>query len=130
MRIDDASREVKDRVLQGQQPHQTVSACELHIPWFYVSTEEGTEQTPPDFHQFLAGCERGCLEAAATDSAWVETESTDPCDACRTGDAIQPNHPRVGELLRGVLSDSHAPCLSAIDRALERWARRKYKALS
>src|SRR5437867_13420872 len=99
MWIDDASREVKDRVLQGQQPHQTVSACELHIPWLYVSTEEGTEQTPPDFHQFHAGCERGCLEADATDRAWGETESTDPGDACCTGDTIQRNHQRVVEFL-------------------------------
>src|ERR1700732_4498979 len=113
MWIDDASREVKDRVLQGQQPHQIVSARELHIPWLYVSTKEGTEQTPPDFHQFPSGGERGCLEAVTTDSAWVETESTDACNACRTGDTIQPNHPRVVELLRGVLSDSHAPCLPA-----------------
>src|ERR1019366_4642453 len=55
MWIDDASREVKDRVLQGQQPHPTVSAGVLHIPRFHISTEEGTEQTTPDFHQFPAG---------------------------------------------------------------------------
>ena len=33
MRVDDAPGEVKDRVLQGQQPHRTLSARELHVPW-------------------------------------------------------------------------------------------------
>src|ERR1035438_1619852 len=55
MWADDASREIEGCVLQGQQPHPTVSAGVLHIPRLHISTEEGTEQTTPDFHQFPAG---------------------------------------------------------------------------
>src|ERR1700679_3154629 len=107
MWADDAFREIEDRLLQGQQPHRSGSACVLHIPRLHISTEEGTEQAQPALHQFPAGCEQGCLEEDATDSAGVATKSTDSCGASCTGDAIQPNHPRGVELLRGVLSATH-----------------------
>src|ERR1700752_3670130 len=98
MWADDASGEIEDRLLQGQQPHRIVSAGVLHIPRLHISTEEGTEQATTALHQFPAGREQGCLEEDATDSAWVETKSTDSCGDYCTGDAIQPNDPRVVEL--------------------------------
>src|ERR1017187_5190670 len=113
MWADDASREIKDRVLQGRQTYSSLSACVLHIPRVYVSTEEGNEQTAPVIHRLLAGCKHRCLEADAAGGARVEAESSDACVSCRTGQAIQPNHPRMVELLRGVLSISHAPSLPA-----------------
>src|SRR5215467_2141872 len=108
-----ASREVKGRLLQGQQSHPSVSACSLHISWFHVSAKEGTEQNAPDFHQFPTRCEYRCDEEDATSGAGVETESSDTGGACCASSAIQPNHPRVVELLRGILSNGHASCLSA-----------------
>jgi hypothetical protein len=70
-RADDASREIEDRLLQGQQPHRIVSVCVLHFPRLHISSEEGTEQAKPAIYLFPAGCEQGYLEADATDSAWV-----------------------------------------------------------
>lgn len=98
MWADDASREIKDRVLQGQQTHPPLPACVLHIPRVHVSTEEGNEQTAPAFHMRPAGCDHRCLEANAEGSARVESNSPDACVAYCTGQAIKPNHPRMVEL--------------------------------
>jgi hypothetical protein len=60
----------------------------------------------------------------------MEAESANSCGACCVGQAIQPDHLRVVELLRGVYPTAMLDLYMHIDRALERWARRKYKTLS
>jgi len=51
--LDAASRKVKIVYCNYKQPHQTVNPhVKIHIPLFYVSTEEALSTQPPDFHQF------------------------------------------------------------------------------
>jgi len=85
-----------------------IPACTFHI-----SAEKGHKQYAPDIHQFPAGCKCRCLEEDEGGSARVEAESSDACGACCVGQAIQPDHLRVVELLWGVLSDSDARSLHA-----------------
>src|ERR1039457_598894 len=110
MRTDDAPGKVEDRLLQGQQSHSTLPAYTLHISWLHVSAEKGHRQYAPDIHQFPAGRN---LEEDEGGGARVEAESSDACGACCVGQAIQPDHLRVVELLWGVLSDSDARSLHA-----------------
>jgi group II intron reverse transcriptase/maturase len=70
-------------------------------------------QIAPDIYQLPAGRKHRCHEEDASGSARVEAESSDSCGDCCVGQAIQPDHLRVVELLRGVLSDSNARPLYA-----------------
>ena len=88
MWIDDASREVEDRILQAQPSYRNLSERAVHVSRFYVSTEEGSEQAKPAIYQFPAGCERRCLEADAADSTWMEATPSDIGEARRSGVAI------------------------------------------
>src|SRR5215469_8333455 len=123
-----ASREVKGRLLQGQQSRPSVSACSLHVSWFHVSAKEGTEQSSPDFYQFPAGCKCRCHEENATSSARVETKSSNTCDACCAG--YNPIIQGWWNYYGAFYPTAMLAVYRHIDRALERWARRKYKALS
>ncbi len=105
--------------------HRCTSPSRLHI-----STEEGAEQAEPAIKQFSVGGECRCLETDATERARVETELSDPRDACRAGVQCNPIIQR-GWNYYGAFYQTAMFCIyEHIDRALERWARREYKALS
>lgn len=57
-------------------------------------------------------------------------ESTDTWDAGRTGGAIEPNYSRWRNYYGAFYRTAMLHINQHIDRALEGWARRKYKALS
>src|SRR5689334_21590733 len=112
MWIDDASGEVKDRVLPGQQSHRVLSKCAVHLSWLYLSAKEGHEQTAPVIYQFPAGCELWRGEAHAESGARLAHSSPDAGDVGRTGGAIQLGDTWVVGILRDLLSDCDARALS------------------
>jgi len=112
MRIDDASGEIKDRVLQAQQAHQSVPTRAIYLSRIYIPTEGGEDQTRPAIHKLLTGSQRYSFEANAKDGTGLETASADTGNAAGTSVAIQFHNTWVGELLWGILSDSNAQALS------------------
>jgi group II intron reverse transcriptase/maturase len=58
MWINDASREVANRILSGQQPYRSLSVCAVHLSWFYVPAKESHEQAASGLYQFSARGER------------------------------------------------------------------------
>src|SRR5206468_2886785 len=111
MWIDDASGEVEDRVLPGQQSHRVLSKCAVHLSWFYLSAKEGHEQAPV-IYQFPAGCELRSGEAHAEGGARLAHSTPDAGDVGRTGAAIQLGDRRVVGILRNLLSNCDARALS------------------
>jgi hypothetical protein len=69
MQFDDASGEVKDRILQGQRPQGKLPAGADYVPRFHFWTEGGSEQARPDIYQFSAGGEQRGHEADAANCA-------------------------------------------------------------
>src|SRR5450759_2143675 len=112
MWVDDASGEIKDRLLQGPQPHSNLSERDLHILGFSVSAAQGTDQVRAGFYQFLAWRQSRCFEADARPGARVAAYGPNVKATRRGRQAMQSHDPRVVELLRRFLSIRHARALS------------------
>ncbi len=55
MWIDDASRKVKDCVLQGQRSYRKLSTCAVYVSRFHFLPGGCSKQAGPDIYKFSAG---------------------------------------------------------------------------
>src|SRR5690348_4224123 len=105
MWTDDAFREVENRVLQRQQPHRRLSARAVYLSGLYLPASGGAQQPlPPAIYQFPPGGKQRCAKTDETDGAGMAYTPAHLSDVGCSGEAVQPDHTRMVELLRGILS--------------------------
>jgi hypothetical protein len=93
-------------------------------------SKKGHQQHAPTFHQFHAGRKRRCLEEDAGGCERVEAESSNSCALAALAKLYNPIICGWWNYYGAFYPTAMLDLYMYIDRALERWARRKYKTLS
>ena len=131
MWTDDASGEVEDRLLQGQQSHQAYPHVYFTFLGFTFRPRKALSKQRRLFTSFLPGASADAMKRMRQAvRGWKlnrQTHVTLAALAKQYNPVIQGWWNYYGTFY----PDGHAPSIHQhIDRALERWARRKYKSLS
>jgi hypothetical protein len=112
--IDDASREIEDRVLQAEPSHWHLCASAVHVSRLYVPAESCSGQGGTVFTSFLPGVSDDALKRMRqTVRGWkLHRQTSMKLADLAPGAAMQLHVTWVVELLWGVLSDGNAQALS------------------
>ncbi len=105
----------KSQIVYCKDSNRTENYPHVHFTFlgFAFRPRKALSKTHRLFTSFLPGASSDAMKKMRQAVRGVETESADTCGTRCTGQAIQPHHPRVVELLWGVLSNNHAPYLPA-----------------
>ena len=129
MRVDDASGKVEGGVLQGQQPYRILSAYALHVPRFYVSSEEGQRQSEPEFTSFLPGVSADALKRMRKVVRGWRIHRQTPATLAELAKQYNPAIRGWWNYFGAFYRTAMHKLSRYIDQRLEQWARRKYKTL-